>query len=126
MAILHAARGLLFVALVVPVASGCTTMRPIGRTANLSQPSPSIWTLRPGDDVRVTFRDGRRVRFEVQAVDDKGLVAKDGARYEADDILLVERRSFSGVKTAILVGAGVAVTMWILVGIAYGKLASGL
>jgi hypothetical protein len=82
--------------------------------------------LRPGDDVRVTFRDGRRVRFEVQAVDDKGLVAKDGARYEADDILLVERRSFSGVKTAILVGAGVAVTMWILVGIAYGKLASGL
>jgi hypothetical protein len=53
-------------------------------------------------------------------------VAKDGARYEADDILLVERRSFSGVKTAILVGAGVAVTMWILVGIAYGKLASGL
>jgi hypothetical protein len=66
----------------------------------------------------VTLRDGRRVRFKVQAVDDKGVVAANRARYEAMDILLIERRSFSGTKTAILVGAGVGLTVCFLVSLA--------
>ena len=100
-------------------------MRPIGRSVSPGEPSPSIWTVQPGDEVRVTLRDGRRVRFTVQAVDDRGIVATNRARYETTDILLMERKSFSGLKTGILVAAGIGLTLFILAGLAGVAAAAG-
>ena len=84
---------------------GCTSMRPTPVVAATSQPSPS--RVRPGDEVRLTMRDGRRAQFRVQTVDTASITALDGARYDLGDVLRVERREFSWVKTTVLlVGIG--------------------
>jgi hypothetical protein len=84
-----------------------------------------MWTARPGDDVRVTLKDGRRVRFKVHSVDDKGIVAGNRARYEATDIVLIERRTFSTTKTVFLVGAGIALAVCIAYAAATASLLTG-
>ena len=57
------------------VAWGCTTMRVVQRPVapgNIDSAASVMATVRPGDEVRVTLRDGRQFRFEVLAVDSAG------------------------------------------------------
>lgn len=82
-----------------------------------------MWAVSPGDEVRITLRDGRRITVKVQTIDATGVVAVDRLRYEAADILTVERKSFSGPKTAILVAAGVAAFLFVAYAAAVGGLA---
>jgi hypothetical protein len=115
-------------ALLIPavVACGCTTMRVVQRPVapgNIDSAASGMASVRPGDEVRVTLRDGRQVRFEVLAVDSTGIVALDRSRYATPDILRVERRSFSGAKTAILLAAGVATFVLVLYAVAVASLA---
>ena len=88
--------------------NGCTSLHraPLLNAA----PQPPAWRIGPGDNVRVTMRDGQRDKFTVKAVDADGIVADDGTRYATADIVTVERREFSGPKTTLLVaGIGVGV-----------------
>jgi len=115
-------------ALLIPavVACGCTTMRVVQRPAapgTTDPPASAVETVRAGDQVRVTLRDGRQFRFQVLAVDNTGIVAVDHSRYDTADILRLERKSFSGAKTAILVAAGVATFVLVMYAVALASLA---
>jgi hypothetical protein len=86
----------------VTSAAGCTSMKTIHPTGSPS--APPFHAVQAGDDVRVETRDGRRDRFTVQQIDGDVLVADTGARYALADIVQLQRRSFSPVRTALLVG----------------------
>jgi hypothetical protein len=106
--------------------TGCSTMRPIARPVapgNIDSGAVGMWGVSPGDVVRITLRDGRRITVKVQTVDATGVVAVDRLRYEAADILTLERKSFSGPKTAILVAAGIAAFVLVAYAAAVASLA---
>ncbi len=66
--------------------------------------------LKPGDDVRVTMRDGRKAQFTVESVEASTVIAQGGTRYAMDEMTTLERRSVSGAKTAgLIAGVGGAV-----------------
>jgi len=101
-------------------------MRVVQRPAAPGTTDPAasaVETVRAGDQVRVTLRDGRQFRFQVLAVDNTGIVAVDHSRYDTADILRLERKSFSGAKTAILVAAGVATFVLVMYAVALASLA---
>lgn len=82
-------------------ASGCTSMHPLPVVTAASP--QAIDRIGPGDEIRVTMRDGRQARFTVQRVEEAALIAIDGTRYDDSNIVTLERREFSGGKTALLV-----------------------
>lgn len=85
----------------VATASGCTSMH---RVPVVTADSPPLGDrIEPGDEIRVTLRDGRQARFTVQRVEQAALIALDGTRYDKSDIVTLDRRKFSGGKTALLV-----------------------
>ena len=89
-------------ALIAAVASnGCTSMRRAPVVA--AAPQPLSWRVSPGDEVRVSMRNGQSAQFTVQTVESAAIIARDGTRYNLTDIVSVERRSLSGVKTTLLV-----------------------
>jgi len=82
------------------VMTGCTSMH--RAPVVVAELQPSSWRVSPGDEVRVTMRDGRTAQFTVQTVEPAAIVARDGTRYDLTDIVTVERRAFSGIKTTFL------------------------
>ena len=82
--------------------AGCTSMRTVPLAG--SPPAPVLEAVQAGDTVIVETRDGRRHRFVVGQVDGEAVVAEGGARYERADIVRLQRRSFSAVRTALLLG----------------------
>ena len=105
----------------VATATGCTTMRPVA-AVNIDPAAAPLWGVKPGDRVRLTLRDGRRVSFEVYSLDAGGIVAIDRTRYETQEILAVERRSFSGAKTTLLVAGGFGAFLLLLYAAAVASL----
>lgn len=93
---------LLICTLIGPTA-GCTSMK----TMPLATPpsTPPFPSIRAGDIVEVETRDGRRTRFIVLRIDGDTLLSEDGNHYRRDEIVRLQRQSFSGWKTALLVGA---------------------
>lgn len=87
-----------------PLSVGCRTMHPVAVQTTASQPPQ--WTVAPGDDLRLTMNDGRRVRIAVRAVAADGLVDADGRRFAFAEIRAVERREFSGGRTTLLLAGG--------------------
>jgi protein involved in polysaccharide export with SLBB domain len=107
------AAGVALLVCALTVTTGCTSMHraPVVAAAR----EPSSWRVSPGDEVRVTTRDGRRAQFTVQAVDTAGIIARDGPRFELTDIVALERRQFSGVKTGLLgLGIGVGALLFLV------------
>ena len=96
---------------------GCTSMHRVSPVA--VAPTPVSSRVSPGDTIRVTLRDGRRVQFTVDKVEATAIIARNdtGTRYDLTDILTVERREFSGVKTGFLVG-GIVGGVWFLKAVA--------
>ena len=96
--------------------AGCSSTKTI-RPASPGE--PSFGPVQTGDTVVVQTRDGLSTRFVVQRIDGETLVAADGRRYVRSDLLHVQRRTFSGLKTAVLiagVGGGVlmlSVGLWL-------------
>lgn len=97
-------RGVVYVLLFFVLWSSvaCTTMKTIDPA--VAPGAPAFGDVKAGDTVVVHTRDRRRVRFVVDKVEQTALVARDGSRYQHEDIVLLQRRSFSGGKTALLVG----------------------
>jgi hypothetical protein len=89
--------------LVTSAAAGCTSMKTI-RPAGDPPSAPPFHGVQAGDIVSVETRDGRRDRFTVQQIDGDVLVADTGARYPHADIVQLRRRTFSPVRTALLIG----------------------
>ena len=81
---------------------GCTSMHRVPVIA-APAPRPALLPVNPGDDVRITMRDGQSVRFRVDRVEPDVIIALSGTRYEVADIVTLERREFSGLKTTSLI-----------------------
>jgi hypothetical protein len=75
------------------------TIRPTGAPS-----APPYHGVQAGDIVSVETRDGRHDRFTVEQIDGDVLVADTGARYALADIVRLQRRSFSPIRTALLIG----------------------
>lgn len=105
---LRLVRKLLILALIVIVASGCTTMRPV-----MPEPRASEETLKPGDNVRVFTRDGRVLDFKVKEVTEQRI---SGEKEEVpfSEIGHIERREFSPWKTTGLAVGGLVVAFAVL------------
>lgn len=86
----------------VTSAAGCTSMKTLRPTGSPS--APPFHGVQAGDLVSVETRDGRHDRFTVQQIDGDVLVADTGARYALADVVRLRRRSFSPVRTALLIG----------------------
>lgn len=97
--------------------AGCTSMKTI-RPASPGE--PPFGSVQTGDTVVVQTRDGAHARFVVQQIDGETLIAPNGRRYVRSDLLRVERKAFSGRKTAGLI-AGIAGGVFVLVAIAVGR-----
>ena len=91
--------------------NGCTSMHRLGSAG--PEPLASFGSIEPGDEVRLTTRDGREHRFTVKSVTASSLVAADGSSYELADVLILDRRQFNGLKTTLLIG-GVAAGVLVL------------
>jgi hypothetical protein len=76
--------------------------------ARATPPPDAAWRVTVGDSVRLTMRDGRHHDLTIRTVDTGAIVGSDGTRYDQADILAVERRQFSGTKTAVLAGGLIA------------------
>src|SRR5215203_3942409 len=103
---------------------GCTslkTMHPVTDPA-----TPTFGSVKAGDTVIVEMRDGRRARFVVEQVDGDAIVSKDGVRYGRSEISRLQRQSFSGWKTALLVVGLSGAVIVVLAAIAVSQLSDNL
>ena len=101
----------------------CSSMKTIQLAATPS--GPRYVPLEAGDTVIVETRDGERWRFVVQDVAGDVIVAPGGVRYERENVVRVQRKSFSGPKTAGLI-AGIVGGYVLLLGIALASAAGDL
>jgi len=102
------------------IAESLKTIRPATEPA-----APTFGRVKAGDTVVVETQDGRQARFVAQQVDGDAIVSKDGVRYTRSDIARLQRRSFSGATTALLVGGIIAAWIAVAVAAAYGELLGG-
>lgn len=96
--------------------AGCTSMTTI-RPASPGE--PPFGPVQAGDNVIVQTRDGARASFIVQRIDGEALIASDSQRYLRSDLVRVERKAFSGPKTAGLI-AGIAGGVFVVVSVTVG------
>jgi hypothetical protein len=79
--------------LIMQIASGCTSLRPLPDEKNALEQA-----VKPGDKVHVITRDGQEMDFEVTQVTNERIEgSKQGVA--VDDIAKIERREISGWKT---------------------------
>jgi hypothetical protein len=89
--------------LIVCLTGGCTTLQPIANApSDLSQHFNDGGVLQPGDRVVITTISGAKHQFRVSSVHD-GTIYGDTDSVPFSEIASVERREYSGTKTAILV-----------------------
>jgi hypothetical protein len=94
--------------------AGCTTLRPIERTpAELQNRIGSGGLLARGDRVSIVTADAKTHKFRVRAISE-GIVQGRKDRVPVDQIVSVQKREFSRVKTTLLVGCGLAFTGFII------------
>ena len=101
-----------FITVVLLIALGatsarCTSMKTI-RPA--SPPDAPFTGVKAGDIVQIQTKDGQRLRFVVQQVDGDAIVAPNAVRFGREDIVRLERRSFSLPKTLVAAGGAFAAT----------------
>jgi hypothetical protein len=79
-----------------------------------SPPNAAVFaTLKVGDNVRITLRNGEKVSFALAEVRADGLVGRGGRHIPYGDMAQLEERHVSGSKTALLIGG--AVGLFILI-----------
>ncbi|HTG80370.1 MAG TPA: hypothetical protein VL949_00375 [Geobacteraceae bacterium] len=84
--------------LCLSLATGCTTLNPLVP----AEPQAIMAQVKPGDEVRLTTRDGRVRELTVQEATGQQLVGEQ-ERVTLSDITMIERREFSTGKTVGLV-----------------------
>ena len=92
--------------------SGCTTLRPVSY-----EPKSVPQNLNPGDDVRVTTRDGRVLEFTVQEFTEHS-ISGEKERVALSDIVQIDRRELNPGKSALLIG-GIAATALLIYAITF-------
>jgi hypothetical protein len=92
--------------LITMCTTSCTSMHPVHAVSAPFAPKEFL-DIKPGDRVSVEMTDGRRDHFKVQSVEGDALTSQHGQRYARADMLKLERKRFSHVKTWSLVGTGV-------------------
>jgi hypothetical protein len=97
---------------VIIICTGCTTLRPIeGSPAELRQRINSADLLKPGDRVRIVASDGSAHRFAIKSIE-AGVIRGRSESVPVEQVVTLQRRQFSRVKTAALViGIGLACTV---------------
>jgi len=108
---------------VAAASAGCTSMKTI-RPVN-DPAAPAFGRVKAGNTVVVSTRDDRRLRFVVRAIDGDALVTQEGVRFMRAEITHLERQSFSGPKTALLVGGTLVVAFTLAVAAAYASVLGG-
>ncbi|HEV8210589.1 MAG TPA: hypothetical protein VGP77_10725 [Vicinamibacterales bacterium] len=93
-------------------------MRPVSIASVAGTPASSIHT---GDQLRLTLRDGRRVKLTVGGLEATAIVARFGVRYELNDILTVERQELNKGKTGLLVAGLVGGALFLYIAVAAGN-----
>ena len=90
----------------VPLVSGCMSMRPVEQpTDAIQQQIRSEGLLTAGDKVRIVTTDGAVHEFRVDTVDlDAGKVTGDDTNIEIASIATLEKKKFSSLKTGLLAG----------------------
>jgi hypothetical protein len=101
--------------------AGCTTMQ----TIRPAMPGEGPFRpLKTGDSLVVLVKGGEQASFVVQRIEGNTLVASDGRRFVLSDLARVERKTFSGGKTAGLIAAiagGAFLIVAITVGVWLGE-----
>ncbi len=94
--------------LVIPVASGCTTLQPVEKSPEqLHERIFADNIIDVGDSVKIVTSDGANYKFKVAAVTADHIAGKD-IEVPIEDIIAVETREFSGGKTTALAAGGLA------------------
>lgn len=96
--------------------AGCTSMKTIHPA---SPGEPPFGPVQIGDTVVVLTRGGEQACFVVQGMDGETLIASTGRRYVRSDLVRLERKAFSGARTAGLI-AGIAGGVFVVVAITVG------
>jgi hypothetical protein len=92
--------------------TGCTSVKTI-RPATEPTASP-FGSVKTGDKILLHLKDGRRVQIVVQKIDGDALLSEEGGRYSRSEITQLQRRSFSGGKTALAVAGTVAAALLVV------------
>jgi len=94
--------------IIILVASGCTTLKPVEMSPEQLHDRISAGeVIEVGDSVKIVTTDGETHKFKVSAITADGIAGK-GIEIPIADIVAVETREFSGGKTtALAVGSGV-------------------
>lgn len=83
--------------------AGCTAMKTVKPQTDPSR--PRFGSVKAGDSIVLQLRDGRRLEITVGRLEDEAVVSAAGVRYPHADIVQMQRRSFSAMKTIALGGA---------------------
>jgi len=75
-----------------------------------------------GDTVSVEMTDGRHRRFVVSRIEADELVSPRNERYRRSEMLVLKRRSFSGIKTGVLIAGAGAAALLVAIAAAYASL----
>jgi hypothetical protein len=84
------------------VSPACTSTQQIRPAVPGQAPSREV---QAGDRIVVLTQSGERASFVVQRVEGDAIIAPDGRRFAASDLVRVERKAFSGGKTTALIAA---------------------
>ena len=95
--------------------TGCSSMRIVRLQSGGSAP---FGPIKAGDEVTVLTRGGQTDRIVVAEIAGEEIVARSGTRYHRNDIVKLERKSFSLPRTALLVG-GIYLGAAIVVGLIF-------
>ena len=106
-------RRVLVAVLVLTLAPGCTSLHSVNR-----EPANPFAAIRVGEVVKVHTGDGRQDQFKVARISAVEIVGTDGQTYQASEITRLQRRTFSGGKTAAL-GTGVGLGLLLVYGFMY-------
>ena len=92
--------------------SACSSMKTIDPVTSPS--AAPFGDVKAGDTVLVELNSGARWRFKVHAVEGEHLVGDNNSRVARSEIARLQRKSFSGPKTAGLVAGIVAALLFVM------------
>ena len=81
--------------------ASCTSLHQVPLVP-ASATQSAAWQVSPGDEVRVTLRDGTTTAFKVASVAPDAIISTDGRRFASTDIQSLKRRGYSSPKTLLL------------------------
>lgn len=101
-AIRRVTASLLMCSLITTAFGGCTAVR---TSYPAIAPAQSAFQhVERGDAVSLVLRDGRSLDIVVERIDGDALISAEGVPYRRSDITQMRHRSFSPLKTTLLVG----------------------